>query len=206
MWAWSKVKKLPDFLTLILLMIVYLILSSTLKKIVRGKSEASFSIRAKKLFRDPFFKQKTRKSKLELKIFYFHEYINSLLWPLPKSEIRQWLGIPPPTRMPKGCTRRPWLRTGILSRKTLGPSDSILSKKGVLPHFPLSQIEYLWILNWAVSNPLWSCIFLLIFKVFRDKFVEREILLLELHCFRLDKGCQWKGKIKHRQVFFQYFQ
>lgn len=36
-------------------------------------------------------------------------------------------------------------------------------------------------------------------EVFPDKFVEREILLLELHCSRLDKGCQWKGKLKHRQ-------
>ena len=53
--------------------------------------------------------------------------------------------------------------------------------------------------------PMYECyshsiIYVNVIQVFPDKFVEREILQLELHCPRFEKGCQWIGQLKHRQV------
>ena len=53
--------------------------------------------------------------------------------------------------------------------------------------------------------PMYGCyshsiIYVNVIQVFPDKFVEREILQLELHCPRFEKGCQWIGQLKHRQV------
>ena len=45
-----------------------------------------------------------------------------------------------------------------------------------------------------------SIIYVNVIQVFPDKFVEREILQLELHCPRFEKGCLWIGQLKHRQV------
>ena len=118
----------------------------------------------------------------------------------------EWLGTSLPLKCPKDLsTNKDWNPAKIVLKKGKNEHFSLplLSSQ----KFPFIQIEYPWIHRWAVFNPLWSYIFLLLAKVFPDKFVEREILLLELHCSRLDKGCQWKGKIKYRQVFVrQYFQ
>ena len=48
-----------------------------------------------------------------------------------------------------------------------------------------------------------SIIYVNVIQVFPDKFVEREILQLELHCPRFEKGCQWIGQLKHRQVLLK---
>ena len=48
-----------------------------------------------------------------------------------------------------------------------------------------------------------SIIYVNLIQIFPDKFVEREILQLVLHCPRFEKGCQWIGQLKHRQVLLK---
>ena len=39
-------------------------------------------------------------------------------------------------------------------------------------------------------------------QVFLDKFIDREVKSLVLHCINYDQGCNWKGELSKREVIF----
>ena len=42
--------------------------------------------------------------------------------------------------------------------------------------------------------------FVFVFQVFADRFVEREIQSLSVHCENHEHGCPWKGELRNREV------
>ena len=42
---------------------------------------------------------------------------------------------------------------------------------------------------------------LITFQVFLDRFIEREIQSMLVHCVHHDQGCDWKDELKKREVY-----
>lgn len=42
----------------------------------------------------------------------------------------------------------------------------------------------------------------ILFQVFADNFMRREILALIVYCTFVEDGCKWKGEVRHLEVLY----